>query len=75
MAPRDRPGFAEQTPAGGDVEERLVERQPFDERRENAEDRENLPRDLLVAVHPRPHADGMRASPQRLRIGIAERTP
>jgi hypothetical protein len=49
-----------------DVEERLVDRQPFDERRRILEDTvERLAR-LRVRAHARPHHDRVRAEPASL---------
>src|SRR5438477_342195 len=63
--PRDVDGAAEQLLTRGDIEKRLIERQPLDEGRHLAEHAEDDPRDLLVALHARPHADRLRAEPQR----------
>ncbi len=61
-----RLGRAVQRSASGDVQEGLVQGQPLHQVRELTEDGEHLARDLLVARHPRPHADGVRTAPQGL---------
>src|SRR2546429_3691311 len=50
---------------GRDIEKRLIERQALNERGDLVKDTEDLPRDLLVTLHPRPDADGVRAQAQR----------
>ena len=49
-----------------DVEERLVDREPLDERRRVLEDREHGLARLRVRRHPRRDDDGVRAEPPRL---------
>ena len=49
-----------------DVEERLVDRQPLDQRRRVVEDLEDGLAGVGVGVHARPHDDGLRAEPARL---------
>jgi hypothetical protein len=51
----------------GDVEIRLVERQPFDERRHAAKDAEHLLRDRLVLLKVGPEDHEVRAQPHRAR--------
>ena len=60
------------------VEERLVDRQPLDERRRVLEDLEDRLARLGVGRHPRRHDDRVRAQPPRLRAAhraCARRTP
>jgi tetratricopeptide (TPR) repeat protein len=63
----DRAAVAEEAAARGDVEKRFVDREPFDERREAAEDREDLFADLFVAPSVRRDDDRVRHQAQRLR--------
>ena len=57
------------------VEERLVDREPLDERRRVVEDREHRLARLGVGRHARRHDDRVRAQPPRLPPPIAVRTP
>ena len=59
--------LARDPPHAADVEERLVDRQPLDQRRGVLEDREHGPARVGVGRHPRPHHDRLRAQPARLR--------
>jgi len=62
--PRDGDRVPEKLLAGRDIEKRLIERQALNQRGDLVKDAENLPRNLLVTLHPRPDADGMRAQAQ-----------
>ena len=72
---RDRLAVAEQRPRAGDVQERLVDRDRLDERREAPQDRHDLAADALVlgAVTGTKTQSGH--SRRAVRIGIAEWTP
>ena len=52
---------ARDPPQSADVEERLVDRESFDERRRVPEDREHRLARLRVRLHPRTHDDGLGA--------------
>ena len=58
--------FAEQVGRAADVEERLVDRDGFDERGDVAEELEHLVGRFAVGLHPGRHDDGMRAQFPRL---------
>ena len=58
---RDLLGLAEQPPCAGDVEERLVDRELLDERRDRREDRHDLAALLGVARHARREERRLRA--------------
>jgi hypothetical protein len=60
---------AEQVHARGDVEEGLVEREPFDQVRELSKHLEHQRRDLAIALEARRHDDCLRAAPERLAHG------
>ena len=64
---RDLHGRARDPPQSTDVEERLVDRQPFDERRRVVEHLEQRLARLGVGIHPRAHDDRLRAQPESLR--------
>ena len=64
---RDLHGRARDPPQSTDVEERLVDRQPLDERRRVVEHLEQRLARLAVGIHPRAHDDRLRAQPERLR--------
>ena len=66
MRARDRLAVAEERAAAGDVEERLVDREAFDERRVAVEDVEDLRAHLVVAAARRRHDDRLRAAAERL---------
>ena len=58
---RDGLTVAEEAAAGGDVEERLVEAEPLDQRRVAPEDVEDAGAELGIARGPRRYHDGLRA--------------
>ena len=64
--PRDGLAVAEQLARAGDVEERLVDRDRLDLRREPAEDRHDVARRLLVAPAVDRQEHAVRAAPDRL---------
>ena len=57
---------ARHPPQPADVEERLVDRDPLDQRRRVLEDREHGLARFRVGRHPRRHHDGLRAEPPGL---------
>jgi hypothetical protein len=63
---RDRGAVPVEPTGPGDVEERLVEGQRLDERRERAEDGHDPPAHLGVVIVVARHEDGVRAEPLRL---------
>ena len=78
QAHRDLRGRARDPPQPADIEERLVDREPLDERRRVVEHLEHRLARRAVGLHARRDDDRFRAEPQRLDVAhrrIAPRTP